>query len=71
MKVERIIKEGWAIIGGRICDYAYIARNNNPLAAYAAIKRSYTGGLARQVWNGLVIYLLHGIGAYYYGIDAA
>jgi hypothetical protein len=71
MKIERINKEGWAIVGGRICDYAYTAISINPLAAWGEIKRSYTGELARQVWNGLVVYLLYGIGAYYYGLDAA
>jgi hypothetical protein len=70
-KKQKDFKKDWAMVGGRIQDYAYTAVQKSPREASREIERDYTGRMARMVWNGLKIYLRYGVGAYFYGIDAA
>ncbi len=54
----------WSVVGGRIEEYADIAREHGLRAARAAIRRTY-GDETAAVYAGLKLFLAEGFNAYY------
>ena len=54
----------WAVVGGRIEEYAEIARERGLRAARTAIRKTY-GDETAAVYAGLKLFLAQGFNAYY------
>jgi hypothetical protein len=62
---RNMVRETWATIGGRIEDYKAMAETKGFLKTWYAIKRGYGKENAKEVFNGLIVFMLNGYETYY------